>query len=192
MESYPEHLLPTKDAAILGQEEIKNKKVARWHNPEKKGSIFDQDGNINADLIDYHRYPKFSINLIPPSKCHDLKILLLDKDLEDYWNPDDIVPNVENSDFKVVNKREVFEFKTNDITSAELPYLINKDTYILSIDIVHKPLMANYAHCEFKLIPSHPNASKELTDLTSKTAYHRLLISNLRKLMEKHCTRCKS
>lgn len=192
MSSYPKRLLPSKNSPILTSAELEGREVARWHDPSDLGSIFENDDSVDASLIHYKRFVGFSCNLIPPSTCEDLKINLLDSDLEyGDWTLGTEPPEIKESDFEIIEDREVYKFNFKDIHNERLPYKIEGNNYNLTIDIIHTPKLGNYSHCEFKLVPSHPDSSNYLKNLSSSSPkYHQILITSIRRLLEKFCRRC--
>lgn len=191
MSGYPKNLLPSPNDTILSDADLKGRMVARRHDPSKEGSIFEADGSIDASLIFYKRFAGFSCNLKPPSNCEDLKIDILNEDLRQSWNVGDPTHNISESDYEIKEDREVYEFPYDDIVSSKLPYVIEGNTYNLTINIIHKPLLWNYSHCEFELVPSHPNSASFLDNLSSSSpAYHQTIIQGIRGLMEKYSKRC--
>jgi len=188
MSGYPDYLIPKQNSKKFTPEKINRSKVGRWHDIKDGGSIFGGDGSINAYLIDYHRFPRFSCNLIPPSNCKDLKIKLLNSDFKKPFTIGTSPPRIVESDFEYDSDREVIEMECGKIQDEKLPYTINNKEYVLTIEVVHSPLIANYSHCEFKLTASH--IDKEVEQLSSSRKWQKVLITALRRMIEKYAKKC--
>ena len=188
--SFPERLLPSNEKKILNENEKfnDNQMLARYHDITDGGSIF-KEKQIDTSLNDYHRFPGLSCNYLPPSHCNDLRIIYHNTDLLKDWSPDIESVEVENSDFEIDSSREVYKFSMDSITDEFLPYEIDNKSHWLKIKIIHKPLVGNYPHCEFQLIASHTGGSV-IEDFTSKKKYHKVLIANLRRLLELNSKQC--
>lgn len=187
---FPERLLPSSDKNLLDVNEgFSNEQLlARYHDPENGMSIID--GNkIDPYLIDYHRFPGLSCNYLPPSNCDDLKIFYHNKDLLKNWTPEMGDVSVDSSDYEVLESREVYKFPLESVISKKLPYEIGEESHWLQINVVHKPLLGNYPHCEFELIASHKD-NGPLEALSKKKKYHRAIIANLRRIFELNAEPC--
>lgn len=175
---YPKRLLPSKGKKAL-------QPLARWHDPEKDGSIFNEDGTIDVSLIHYKRYPGLSCNYYPPSECQDLKIVVTNPNLKyQDWKEGDEPVEIEASDYLTDEAREVYAFPLDKIINTKLPYKIGEESHLLEIQIVHKPLVANFPHCEFRLKASHVEG--ELKKLSRKQVTHNIIIHSLENMMENH------
>lgn len=188
--SFPDRLLPSSDKTILQINEgfSENQFLIRFHDVVDGKSIIDGD-KIDPSLIDYHRYPGLSCNYMPPSECIDLKIIYHNNDLLKDWTPKMGDVDIDESDFERVDTREVYKISLESIISKKLPYQIGEESHWVEIKVIHKPLVGNYPHCEFRLIASHKD-NGPLNKLSSSTAYHRVIIANLRRIFEKYAEPC--
>ncbi|MFY0683458.1 MAG: hypothetical protein JXR20_02825 [Balneola sp.] len=191
MKKYPKRLIPDKRYVSFTEDEIKKGKLGRWHDPtdmRTPGSIFNDDDSVNASVLDYKRFPGLSCNLIPPSKCKDLKISVSEELLEEYALGTD-PPKIRKKDFEIISHREVMEIDTKGILEEELPYKFEKDNHICKIKIKHKPLKGNFSHCEFDLLPSHIKKGQEVKFRNQK-GWRKNLILALRRAFENHGKKC--
>lgn len=188
--SFPKRLRPLRKRKILSINEkfIDNQMLARYHDINDGGSIF-LNNQIDTSLIDYKRFPGLSCNYLPPSSCEDLKIIYHNVELLKEWLPENGEVEIDNSDFEIDNSREVYKFSMDSIIEEKLPYEIDDKSHWIEIKIIHKPLVGNFFHCEFQLVASHKNGDT-LTDLSMKRNYQKVLIANLRRLLELHSEPC--
>ena len=191
---YPERLLPKTDSVILDENHLPHddSKIFRWHNPldEDRGSIFDENDNLRADQIDYERFPGMSCNYAPPAIEDDLKINILKKELLTQWKVGDSIPEISDSDFEVKEEREVFGLHPKDLIKEEMPFTktLNNSivNYNLHINILHKPIRANFYHCELELWYPDGHEKKTINNFRDDKGWRRSVIINLRRLFEIH------
>lgn len=194
MEEYPERLLPPEGATKRGDNEPfadKNTQViARWHDAENLGSIYKGNGHIDSSLVDYKQFPRLSCNYCPPSEYTDLQIVILDKQIAyQEWIEGDEVVVPQSEDFEIVESKEVYALPFAKIIGERLPYKIDGQTHHLTIQIAHNPLVANFPHCEFKLMAGHTGSEIHKLSSTSPS-YHQMLITSIRRMLENYAYKC--
>jgi hypothetical protein len=158
--TYPNHLIPTKELLIISHEDIdKSHYIGVFVDRDKK--LKDDDGYLNGGVIDLARIPGFSNNKIPNSIPEDLNIKFKPDFIKTYtaeWieGEDGITPL--NDHFEV-NDRQHYFLIISDIDDYSDEYY-NPPTdlsthYVFTVRVIHKPLKANYWH--FELLITSPN-----------------------------------
>lgn len=189
---YPKRLIPKKKSVPYTDEFIKKGKLGRWHDPRDErtlGSIFDENGDIDVSKLDYKRFPGLSCNLIPPSKCKDLKIETNEELREEYIFGTDSF-KVRPDDFSIIDHREVIELDINGLLSEDLPYKFKNEDYICRLNILHKPIKGNIAHCEIDLAPSHFTDNQKV-QFRDQKGWRKTLVISLRRAFEIYGRECK-
>jgi hypothetical protein len=186
---YPTNLLPHSSYKILSPLDA-NHILCRWVRPEL--NLKDSSGGLAVEAIEESQLPGYSTNKIPPSTPDDVKIAFHEKKFTEDWieGADPLIPL--DKDF--FNKNgDYFLFRIKDFApfTATYPYPADpgaKDNYSFTVSIIHKPLKANYSHCEF-LIKFFEIDGKTPADKTpgKKSQSHKLVISEIRRRLMQIC-----
>lgn len=161
---YPLHLIPNLTNEII-QHPNGDDFLGVWVLNNKE--LRDEDGKLDAGVIEINRIPGFSTNKIPESVINDLNILFIG-DNANFFNrtgwivgEEGAIPN--SDDFKFQDDRLHYFIKILDINGHTDEYHNPPDKeqtiYNFTVHVVHKPLVANYWHFELNVTSPDHNLS---------------------------------
>ncbi len=154
MPPYPSRLIPTAWQIKITDDLPCQDLLCRWVTPGLQ--LMDKKESLTAEAVEESKLFGYSLNKIPPSQIEDIYICL--KDPDKYNQPwlegsDGIVPG--EDEFFLDKGRGFFLLRIQDVHKYgnEYPYPANaeENNYRYMVEVVHKPLIANYAHFEFHL-----------------------------------------
>jgi hypothetical protein len=166
--TYPLRLLPKQDFTVLGDADINpDHFLGKWVVTFE--GIQNEDGKLDASAIDLKRIPGFSSNKIPESLASDLNIAFNEGYPAIYnapWSEGATALLPDDGHFQILKNRTHYFIKISEINGFSGSYYNppddNRTIYNFTVNIVHKPLMANYWHFEiFISSPDHKIVSSD-------------------------------
>ena len=179
--TYPLRLVPLSQFSIISHQTLNNSHyLGKW--VESSIPLIDEDGKLNPSAIDIKRIHGFSTNKIPKSKRRDLSIVFNEDFLNIYTNQwiegtDGVIPL--KNHFEIDKTRQYYFIQISKIDGYNGTYHNPPNKIDVSfnfrVEIVHKPLVANYWHFEFKVI-----AENEEIDTINSKAWRKAICSSIR------------
>lgn len=152
-EMYPSHLVPVAGMKILIDIDDSHY-LGRWAIPTTGDTIFDANDKIKAEYIQTREFPRFSTNKLPPSKETDLLIQFNEDTKDKYqelWMEGNECAVPRNEEFILNNDRQIYYLKIGTFNNFSDKYTINDIVFKFRIEVVHKPIVANYWHFQFAI-----------------------------------------
>lgn len=179
IKNYPIHLIPTITSKKIDEVDLDHYLGVKVEaNPEIpfKG----EDGRVNVEHIAIERIPGFSSNKIPSSIKEDLYIKFTEEYKSVYnaeWNEGQFCNIPDASHYDIVSNRDVYYLSINLFHGFVEKYQKGgvKGDLFFKLEVVHKPLMANFWHFEFRVVDAD---DKEIKNIGSK--WKELLCSSIR------------
>jgi len=134
--------------------------------------IFDEDGELRLEAIEIDKLFGYSVNLIFCDVCqncsqlssnyNDVKFRITNKDLSEYWVPNNSsIPFIDLNDYEYIDNG-VFLLRIKEVNTIEGEYPFSKGnkaktTHKFVVYSVHKPTKSNFFHFEFACNGNHEN-----------------------------------
>lgn len=195
MSFYPIRLIPTVHSIKLTRIDH-NSILCRWTSEELK----DFDGKLNAAAVfpskdgQWKLLKDYSLNMIPPSDVSDILIKISDTSdggYEDEWieGTQGLYPGKDEYDIDINRKYFLFSARTVDGFKSTFPFPfdpnLSKDKWCsFELSIEHKPLKANYSHCQFRF--KYFDIKGKEIDSVSDNTFKKVIAADVRQYLIEH------